>query len=121
MEDNDKEHWCGEGWPDKIGQAMRSMSRFEPGPRIRAKLMIEKIMMNMEEVAAEKMTADMFVGEDGQIDFGKKKQYIEMQAKISTSINGLVEQLEGQFSVAKVDEKDKNLGSFIDDWHEQNN
>jgi len=104
----------------KVINLVKIMQTFEPGPRIRAKMMVEKIMTNLEAMVDEEVTSETFVGEDGKTDFSKKKAYVETQQKIASSLDGVVRQLEGGFSVEKVSDSGDELESFMDDWHDGN-
>ena len=46
----DREKWMSGGIPHKILEAIESMQKFQPGPRVRAMLMTERMLNNIEEI-----------------------------------------------------------------------
>jgi len=113
----DRQRYISGDFPAKIEHAIDIISRFEPGPRIRGKLMIEKILTNFEKMVDEEINDSHFMDEEGKIDFSRKKAYIDAQKNIVATLPALITQAEGGFSVSKIDDQDEEMESFIDEWH----
>lgn len=107
-------------FPEKIRLAITEMSKFEIGPRIRAKLMIENIMTNYE-ILVDVDPKTEFTNKDGDVDWTKKKAYIDACSTISKSMSTLISQAEGSFGVSETEEGDIgeiDSEDLIDTFHE---
>lgn len=110
-------------FPSKIERALEDMSRYRVGPRIRAKMIIEKGFENMESILNIDATdSKNFLNKDDEVDFGKKKAYVDTLAKATELMPKLINQLEGSFSLKEDlgnDEISFEGESLIDSYHEQ--
>lgn len=108
-------------FPAKINEAIKRMSAFRVGVRIRAKMMIEKTMRNYEDIVSMDINGEDFFSEDG-IDFDKQKKYVDATSVIMKHLPILIQQAETGFSVTKKgdDRMDDDMDSFMDDYHEHN-
>lgn len=112
----------GGKFTSKISAAITEMKKFKVGPRARANMIIEKGFKNMETILdIDASDASMFLNKDDEVDFSKKKAYIDSLAKASDLMPKLIDQLEGRFSLTD----DKGDGdttfdgeSLLDTFHE---
>jgi len=107
-------------YSEKIRSAILEMQKFEIGPRIRAKLMIEKIMKNYEELIDIDVDTE-FKDKDQEEDWTKKKAYIDSCAKISSVIPMLITQSEGSFGLTEKEagkEVTINSDDLIEKFHQ---
>jgi hypothetical protein len=121
----EKEEFLSGNFPAKITSAIEEMQRFKVGPRIRAKQMIEKGFENIEKILnVDASESSQFLNKDGEIDFAKKKSFVDTLAKAMDIMPGLIKQLEGNFSL-KEDKKEEDAESafegrsLIDEFHEK--
>ena len=110
---------------DKIRTAITEISRFEPGPRIRAKMMVEKILANYEKLIDVNVNGKVeFTNKDGEIDWSKKKAYIDACNTVSKALPTLITQSEGGFGITEVEEGETielNSEDLIDVFHGSTN
>jgi len=107
-------------YSEKVRAAIIEMTKFQIGPRIRAKLMIEKIIGNYEELI-DINTKSEFINKDGDVDWTKKKAYIDACATVSKNLGNLINQAEGSFGVQEKEEGDVieiDSQDLIDSFHE---
>jgi len=107
---------------DKLRVGIVEMRRFEIGPRIRAKMMTEKIMENYEKLIDVNLKSE-FLNKDGEVDWTKKKAYIDACSTISKSIPLLINQAEGGFGISEKEEGDFieiNAEDLIEQFHDNN-
>jgi hypothetical protein len=109
----------------KITLAIEYMQKFKVGPRIRAKMMVEKGFENLEKILdIDAGNSANFLNKDGEIDFTKKKAYVDTLAKATDILPKVIDQLEGGFNVSKdksdVDEA-FNGEKIIENYHENQN
>jgi hypothetical protein len=113
-------------FPGKISSAIEDMKKFRVGPRIRAKMMAEKIMDNYEKILdIDASNTAHFQNKDGEVDFTKKKAYVDTAAKALEVLPSLIKQIEHNFGLSE----DKKGGevktsaiegrSLIDEFHEK--
>ena len=116
-----KERFISGNFPEKISVAVDVMKRFEVGPRIRAKRMVEKILDNFEVIVNVDVNKDMQFYDNGVISPAKKKIYSETCTHISKQMTTLLAQIEEGYGVIKLDESgSEELGnSFIQDYHQR--
>lgn len=122
-----KEQYLAGNFPPKILDAINEMSKFKIGPRIRAKMIIEKSFDNIEKILDVDASDDsMFMNKDKEVDFTKKKAFVDTVSKAMDILPSLIKQLEGNFSLV---EDKKTAGdidtalegrSLIDEYHEKN-
>lgn len=107
-------------FPEKIRIAIPEMGKFQIGPRIKAKLMVEKIMNNYSELIDINVETE-FKDKEGEEDWTKKKAYIDSCAKISAALPTLIIQSEGSFGVTEKDDGETievEPSSIVDKFHE---
>lgn len=108
---------------DKMRHAIVEMEKFQVGPRIRAKMMVEKIMGNYSTLVDIDPKTD-FQDKDGEEDWTKKKAYIDSCAKISSALPLLISQSEGGFGMIETEPGeaiDINPHDIIDAFHDTEN
>lgn len=108
---------------DKLNDAIKKMSSFRVGPRVRGKMMIEKIMETYEDIV-DVDTDAYFKNKDGDVDFSKKKAYVDATSTISKNMSVLISQLESGFGVSEKESSDSDIislgdGALINTFHEQ--
>lgn len=110
---------------DKMRKAIDLMSLFRVGPRLRAKVIAEKAFENLEKILDIDASDDSnFIGANGEVDWTKKKAYMETVSKAITMMPDLINQLESSFSVTeknKIDNTDEGEDnrSYADEFHDQ--
>ncbi len=109
-------------FPEKLKIAIDEMRKYEPGPRIRAKMMVEKIMQNYEKIISIEIDGNTeFKNKDGEVDWAKKKSYIDTCSVVAKNLSLLISQSEGSFGITE--EKDGESyneyddGSLIEEFH----
>jgi hypothetical protein len=113
-------------FPAKIERAITVMQKFKVGPRIRAKMMFEKTLENIEKILnVDASDTSQFLNKDDEVDWSKKKAFVDTITSATANIPKLVSQLEDNFAVTgKYDSDETDEGtdgmSFADDFHEQN-
>lgn len=95
-------------FPDKINLAGEKMKLYEPGPRIRAKKLVEKILSDYEGMIGSIDIADdeNWRNNAGEVDMAKKKNYIELTKTVTTALAGLIAQSEEGFGVTEIMDED---------------
>ena len=104
---------------EKVRAGIHEMAKFQIGPRVRAKLMVENIMTNYESLVNINPTSEFI--KDGETDWTKKKAYIDACATISKNLPTLISQSEGSFGVTedvKGDVGELDAEDLIDAFHE---
>lgn len=90
----------------KISEAVEVMKRFNPGARLHAKQIQDKVMENYWKIVNIDVNDEKeFRNKDGEVDWTKKKAYVDSASKIVSDLPSLVEQVESSFGM-----KEKNLG-----------
>lgn len=124
LADDDKERYLNGKFPEKIKAANEVMSRFRIGPRVRAKMILEKGFENLEHILDIDASDDSnFTNAQGEVDQSKKKSYVDTLDKAVSLLPNLINTLESGFGVNKKSKggKDDDLEeSFMDAFHEQN-
>lgn len=106
---------------EKVKTAIAEMRTFEIGPRIRSKMMIEKIMSNYEKLVDVNVSMD-FLNKDGETDWTKKKAYIDSCSTISKTLPALISQSEGGFGISEKEDADIleiSSSELIESFHKQ--
>ena len=114
-----KEKFLAGDFPEKIRLAIHEMTRFEVGPRMRAKKMVETIMGNYEGLIDIDIKKE-FITEKGEVDWSKKKAYIDACSTVSRALPTLISQAEGGFSLSETEDgKEIDLSSedLVDKFH----
>ena len=101
-------------FPEKTRAAIADMRKFEVGPRVKAKMMVEKIMQNYEEIIDVDVRAE-FINKDGDVDWTKKKAYVDACATIATKLPMLIGQAEGSFGISVKEEGDTSEEEIVFD------
>ena len=115
-----RSRYMSSNFPEKIRVAVAEMQKFEIGPRIRAKMMVEKIMTNYSELVDIDVKTE-FKDKDQEEDWTKKKAYIDSCAKISSALPTLIVQSEGTFGITQKDDGETveiEASSIIDAFHD---
>lgn len=119
---SDEEQFLAGKFSAKITTAIEEMHRFKVGPRVRAMMMIEKGMTNLESILMiDASNAAHFMNKDGEVDFSKKKAYVDTLAKAQDIMPNMIKQLEGRYNVSedkKGDDSDFDGESVIDNYHD---
>jgi len=106
----------------KIQRAIDEMLKFRVSSRIRSMMIIEKGFKNMESILdIDASDSSYFLDKDDEVDFAKKKAYVETLAKSVDLMPKLVSLLEGKFGLTKEDGGDDAAfegESLIDNYHE---
>jgi hypothetical protein len=110
---------------EKMSAGIKMFSRFRINPRIRAKMMTEKAFENLEKILDIDASDDNnFKNKDGDVDFSKKKSYVDTVARALTVLPELIDKLESSFSVSSTVEQAKDSDgddiSFADLYHDLN-
>jgi hypothetical protein len=109
----------------KVTTAIDHMQKYRVGPRIRAKMMVEKGFENLEKILnIDASNNSLFLNKEGEVDFAKKKSYVDTMAKATDILPKVIEQLEGGFNIKKdkagEDEAFKGQ-KLIEDYHDNKN
>lgn len=96
------------GFEEKIRNACHKMESFEPSARMRMKKMTEKMFENVEDVLKidKEDVNQEFKDKDGNVDWTKKKAYLDSVAKANETFPKMLKNLENQFGVIE-DEQDE--------------
>ncbi len=108
-------------YPEKVRSAINEMRSYKIGPRVRSKMMVEKIMKNYEYLVDIDPSKE-FKDENQEEDWSKKKAYIDACANISKTLPNLISQAEGSFGIVEDkggDEIEIESSSLIDEFHSQ--
>ncbi len=121
----DSERMLSGEFSAKITQAIERMLKFRVGPRVRAKMITEKIFDNIEKILDIDATDEdkHFLNKDGEVDFAKKKAYVDTAAKAGEILPKLISQLEGNFNLKEEKGKESAFEgeSLIETYHENEN
>ena len=111
-------------YKEEVRGAINEMKSYRIGPRVRSKLMIEKIMANYEKMVDIDPSKE-FINEDSDgTDWSKKKAYIDACANISKTLPNLISQAEGGFGVSEKEagkEIEIDSASLIDKFQQMQN
>lgn len=96
------------GFEEKIRDACYRMESFEPAARMRMKKMTEKMFENVEDVLKidKENVNEEFMDKDGNVDWQKKKAYLDSVAKANETFPRMLKNLENQFGIVE-DEEDE--------------
>jgi len=117
-----RERFISGNFPEKITAAIEVMRRFEPGPRIRAKKLVEKILENFEKLINIDVENDaQFVDPDGGINVNKKNAYVGLSVRISNQMPNLLAQVEEGYGITSLDGHDpeEEGSSLIESYHQE--
>jgi hypothetical protein len=125
IDGRDKESFLAGKFTTRIQAAIEVMSKFRIGPRVRAKMVAEKTFNNYAKIVDVDASDDSkFLNKDGEVDYAKKKSFVDLSAKVIELLPTLIEQLEGTFGVGHKKETESldegfDGESFMDSFHEQ--
>jgi hypothetical protein len=124
LSDEDKERYLNGKFPEKLKAAIEVMERFRIGPRVRAKMILEKGFENLEHILnIDASNDENFKNAQGEVDQSKKKSYVDTLDKAVSLLPNLINTLESGFGVnqkSKGGKDDDTEESFMDAFHEQN-
>jgi len=106
-------------FPDKLREGIAQMQKFQIGPRVRSKMMVEKIMSNYAKLIEIDVKTE-FLNKDKEEDWTKKKAYIDSCAKISATLPILINQSEGGFGIIEKEDGEVielESENLIDEFH----
>ena len=123
LSDKDAEKMKSGMFSSKITVAIDEMKKFKVGPRVQALMMVQKGFDNLSKIIdVDVSDSSMFIDKDGEIDFAKKKSYVDSVGKAIDLIPKMINQIEGRFGLTE----DKANGqttfegeSFMDSYHEK--
>lgn len=130
VDSKDKREKYGAGEiPDEVKQAIEKWRSMSPDARLMAKRMVQTIFHNFQKLLDVNLETDFSIvktigkGEDKteviEVDWTAKKQYIDSAAKISDTLQSLVDQLEKGFGITEVKKGEEKIGSKpIDKFHQ---
>lgn len=125
IEIKEKDAFLAGKFTTRIQGAIDVMLKFRVGPRVRAKMITEKAFSNIEKILdIDANNPANFYNKDGEVDYAKKKAYVDTAAKAIELLPTLIEQLEGSFGVLgkkEAEQVDEGFDgeSFMDSFHEQ--
>lgn len=93
-------------FPEDIRKAIRDVESFEPGARIRAKIMAEETLAKLEAIVMEDVSPSDFLKDDGTIDYTAKKAYAATLISINKDIPELISQIERGYGTSFIDKAD---------------
>lgn len=106
----------------KIAGAIEQMEKFRVGPRVRARMLTEKMLTNVETILdIDASDTAQFQNKDKEVDFAKKKAYVDTVEKGLKIIPKLISSLEGGYDLSEEKEEEELLTegeSMIDNWHD---
>jgi hypothetical protein len=88
--------------PEDILKGIYKMLAFNPGYRLKAKLMAEYIFETLNElIVLDPSTLQL-------MDIDDRKKYSDFVIKVSSELQGMIERLEGSYGIKTVDRKTKS-------------
>lgn len=88
--------------PEDILKGILKMNTFNPGYRLKAKLMAEYIFETLNElIVVDQVTMH-------SMDVDEKKKYADFVIKVSSELQGMIDRLENSYGVKTVDRKTKS-------------
>lgn len=98
-------------FPEKFAIAIDRMKRFEPDIRMKARIMVEKIIGSYEGMC----DPQNFKDDNNDID---RKKYVETTVKIAQELPTLIAKLEEGFGVSELSDDESEQGTaFNRDWY----
>lgn len=118
----DVEQYLSGKFPPSIQEATLEMLKFRIGPRVRALLLLEKGFSKLEAIFdIDPNDDEVFKGKDGEVDFSKKKSYVDAFKSATEYMPKIIEQMEHRFAVVEVSDNEsiEHEGKgFLDDLME---
>ena len=87
--------------PDDILKGIMKMNTFNPGLRLRAKLINEYIFDTLNELIM------LDEGTKSTMDVDEKKKYTDLVIKVGSELQGMVDRLENSYGIEVIDRKTK--------------
>jgi hypothetical protein len=88
--------------PEDILKGIYRMNMFNPGYRLKAKLMAEYIFETLNELIVVDSVTMM------SMDIDDRKKYADLAIKVSSELNGMVERIESSYGVKTIDRETKD-------------
>lgn len=110
-------------FPESVQNGILTMSSFRIGPRIKAVQALEIAFNNITTMISIEATDEDFM-KGGEVDWAKKKNYIDSVKTASEVIPQLVDKMESKLGLVNVesgDDEDEDFGSKLDNYHEKGN
>ncbi len=121
--------------PSSVKDAIKKMQTFSPEARMIAKQIATTAFMNLQAMVNVDMEADFKITRNitsgtgkektveaiEEMDWTGRKQYVDIIAKVTDTLPGLLKQVEEGFGVEEKDDKSKEFGEkAIDEFHRNN-
>lgn len=109
-------------FPDRIRLAIDVMRKFNPTVRIRARMIVEKILSKYEKMVDVEMDEFKTIDKDGneEINWTGRNNYVSSAAKISETLPRLIEQVEQGFGVTESKAGEEGESKAIHRYHSSN-
>ena len=118
----DKDRYLAADFPAKVENGIKQMQKFKVGPRVQALMMTQKSFDNLYKILDIDASNDAhFKNKDDEVDFSKKKAFVDTIAKAQSVLPSIVNQLEGSFDLSDDQSSEDSLfegESMIDTYHE---
>lgn len=125
LRSSDHEKFLNGNFGKNIDNGIQEMLKYKQSVRTLAKKMVETTLKNYLAIIDVDVTDETFNDKDGEMDFSKKKAYVDASATIIKNLDGLIEKAEQGFGIVETaedvgagkDNDDDN--SFADQFHEE--
>ena len=119
LSQKDKESYYNGNLPQNIRLAITRWDKFDLSVRLQAKVTIDKIFDNIQNMID--VNEKDFKDKDNNVDFNKKKQYVDTCMTISESLINLVRMKEEGFGVNDntPEQERKQGGTLLEEWHKE--
>jgi hypothetical protein len=122
LKDQEKRGKYSEGdIPEEVKIAIKKFETYSPEARQKAKLMVQRILSNWEEMVNVDVKNDFIYMKDGSelIDFTARKQYIDSTRAISEALPAMLKQVEEGFGITESKKAEDMMGTkTIDKFHQ---
>lgn len=98
-------------WGEEVSAAIDDMRRFELGPRVRAKLLLERALDNMTALV------DKSKYEVASMDIDDQKNYTAIVGKVLSDIMPRIKEMEGNYGVRELGESEYKPGEVMMNLH----
>lgn len=107
---------------EKMRKAINVMATFDPGARLQALEMTRQAFNNIKSLISvqEEDLESQFLDKDGNVDWSKKKAYIDSVKNAHQALPQMVKDIENAFGVVESEEDDEDFTNHIEDWVERN-
>ena len=93
--DEEKSRYITGNFPQKIKAAIEKMEHFDPSARLKAKMAIEQIFLNLQQM----IEIDDDMKNKIKEDLAMRKQYVELSTKVASDLPAIVRQMEEGFGL----------------------